>query len=71
MARSGSVAHLLVSLTRSGESMASAGQKQAMQNILSSKLQSEAKDDNVFQEIGKNSIELIFLKKEHFKIQMY
>lgn len=48
MARSGSVTHLLFSLTRSGESMASAGQKQAMQNILSSKLQNGAQIDKMF-----------------------
>lgn len=47
MARSGSVAHLLCSLTRSGESMASAGQNQAMQNILSSKLQTKAENDKM------------------------
>lgn len=50
MVCSESVVHLLLSLTRSGESMASAGQKQAMQNISSSKLQTEAQ--KIFLEIG-------------------
>lgn len=51
MVRSDSVAYLLCSFTRSGESMASTGQKQAMQNILSSKLQTEAENNKMFLEL--------------------
>lgn len=59
MARSGGVTHVLFSRTCSGESMASAGQSQAMQNVLSSKLHTEKQNDKIFLEKGKNSIELI------------